>query len=164
MPASSASPSPPSLGTRGEGWFVLQLALMAAVVGTAFTGVYWPDRAEGVLTVLGLIAAALGLVLLAVAVASLGAALTVLPKPRDRGGLVQSGIYRVVRHPIYGAILLIAVGWSLAESPLSLLPTALLAIVFDLKARLEESWLEQRYPTYAGYRARTPHRFVPGLY
>jgi protein-S-isoprenylcysteine O-methyltransferase Ste14 len=162
MPASSALRRP--LGRRGEGWVVLQLVLMAGIVGTAFTGVYWPDRAEGVLTVLGLVATTLGLVLLAVSVASLGASLTMLPKPRDRGGLVQSGIYRVVRHPVYGAILVIATGWSFVESPLGLIPTALLAVLFDFKARLEESWLEQRYPDYAGYRARTPHRFVPGLY
>lgn len=155
---------PRSLGRRGEGWLVLQLLAMAAIVGTAFTGVYWPSDIAGALTVLGLVIAALGLVLLVVAAVSLGAAMTVLPKPRERGNLVQSGIYRAVRHPVYGAVLLIALGWSLAESPLGLIPTALLAVIFDLKARLEEAWLEERYPGYAGYRSQTPRRFVPGVY
>jgi protein-S-isoprenylcysteine O-methyltransferase Ste14 len=155
---------PPSFGRRGEGWLVLQLLAMAAIVGTAFTGVYWPSAIAGALTVLGLVIAALGLVLLVVAAVSLGAAMTVLPKPRERGNLVQSGIYRAVRHPVYGAVLLIALGWSLAESPLGLIPTALLAVIFDLKARLEEAWLEEQYPGYAGYRNQTPRRFVPGVY
>jgi protein-S-isoprenylcysteine O-methyltransferase Ste14 len=61
-------------------------------------------------------------------------------------------------------VLLLAIGWSLAESPLGLIPTALLAVVFDLKARVEERWLEEKLPEYAQYRERTPRRFVPGLY
>jgi protein-S-isoprenylcysteine O-methyltransferase Ste14 len=142
---------------------VVQLLLMAAVVGTAFTGVYWPHRVEGVLTVFGLITAAFGVALLLVAAISLGASLTVLPKPPARGNLVQTGVYGAVRHPVYGAVLLIALGWSLVESPLGLIPTALLAVVFDLKARLEEAWLQERYPAYGRYRDETPRRFVPGL-
>jgi len=34
---------------------------------------------------------------------------------------------------------------------------------FDLKSRREERWLEERYPGYAAYRART-RRLIPGLY
>jgi protein-S-isoprenylcysteine O-methyltransferase Ste14 len=161
MPASSRLPD---LGRRGEGWFVVQLLLMAAVVATAFTGVYWPHRLEGVLTILGLISAAFGVALLLIAAISLGASLTVMPKPPERGDLVQHGVYRAVRHPVYGAVLLMALGWSLVESPLGLIPTALLAVLFDLKARVEEAWLEKRYPEYAAYRQTTPCRFVPGLY
>ena len=161
MPASSRLPE---LGSRGEGWVALQVLLLGATVGSGFTGVYWPHRLEGVLAVFGLVVGLVGLALLLVAALSLGASLTVLPKPREAGGLVQSGVYRAVRHPVYGAVLLIALGWSLAESPLGLIPTALLAIVFDFKARLEEAWLQERHPDYAGYRERTPRRFVPGVY
>lgn len=164
MLASSRLPSPPSLGKRGEGWLVLQVLAMAAVIATAFTGVYWPSSVAGVFTVLGLVLVAVGVVFLLVAAVSLGASMTVLPKPRERGKLVRSGIYRLVRHPVYGAVLLIALGASLAESPLGLIPTALLAVIFDLKARLEEAWLEERYPDYAGYRSETTRRFVPGVY
>ncbi|HEX6491499.1 MAG TPA: isoprenylcysteine carboxylmethyltransferase family protein [Gaiellaceae bacterium] len=161
MPASSRLPE---LGRRGEGWVLLQSLLLVCIVATGFTGVYWPRGVEGVLAVLGLVVALIGLSLLLVAALSLGASLTVLPKPRERGGLVQSGIYRAVRHPVYGAVLLLALGWSLAESPLGLIPTLLLAIVFDLKARLEEAWLQERHPDYALYRKQTPRRFVPGVY
>ena len=59
---------------------------------------------------------------------------------------------------------MIGLGWSLAEAPLGLAPTALLATLFDLKARREEAWLIERFPTYAAYRAGTPRRFVPWLY
>jgi protein-S-isoprenylcysteine O-methyltransferase Ste14 len=159
-----ASSRLPELGPRGEGWFAVQLALMGAVIGTAFTGIYWPGGVSDILSVLGFVAIAAGLVLIAAAALSLGALVSVFPRPRAGGKLVQSGIYRVVRHPVYGALILIALGWSLAESPLGLIPTALLAVFFDLKARVEEAWLEERFTDYASYRERTPSRFLPGLY
>jgi protein-S-isoprenylcysteine O-methyltransferase Ste14 len=163
MPASSRLPN---LGARGEGWFAIQLALIALVGLSALIGVYWPDSVAGVFVVLGLVLIALALVLLAFAGLSLvvARAITVFPRPREESALAQRGAYRVVRHPVYGAILLIAVGWSLALAPLGLVPAVLLAIVFDLKARLEEAWLTERHPDYAAYRARTPRRFVPGVY
>ena len=69
-----------------------------------------------------------------------------------------------MRHPVYGGAILLGLGWSLADAPLGLIPTALLVLLFDLKARREEAWLSERFPRYAAYRARTPRRFVPWLY
>ena len=157
---------PPSLGSRGEGWVAIQTALLVLVGLSALLGVYWPDAITGVLVVLGLVLIAVALVLLAFAGISLllARAVTVFPRPREQSALAQRGAYRVVRHPVYGAILLIAIGWSLALAPLGLIPTTLLALVFDLKARLEEAWLAERHPDYAVYCERTPRRFVPGIY
>jgi len=94
----------------------------------------------------------------------LGSSFTPLPRPRARTRLRQGGIFRLVRHPVYGGVFLIGLGWSFADAPLGLVPTALLAVLFDLKARREETWLIERFPEYALYRARTPRRFVPWLY
>ena len=169
MPASSPSPSrrtPPRLGRRGGGWVALQSALIVLIVLSALTGVYWPDAVAGIFVVVGLGLILLGLVLLALAAVALlrARSTTVFPRPREAASVAQTGVYRRVRHPVYGAVLLMAVGASLAESPLGLIPTALLAALFDLKARVEEAWLEERLPTYARYRQSTPRRFVPGVY
>jgi protein-S-isoprenylcysteine O-methyltransferase Ste14 len=139
---------------------------MVLVGVSALTGVYWPDSVAGVFVVIGLVLILAGFVLLAAAGVSLLVArsTTVFPRPREGAMLADSGVYRRVRHPVYGAVLLIALGWSLAESPLGLLPTAALAVVFDLKARVEEAWLEERFAGYSQYRERTPRRFVPGVY
>jgi protein-S-isoprenylcysteine O-methyltransferase Ste14 len=163
MPVSSRLPS---LGRRGEGWFAIQLVLMVLVGLAAVAGVYWPDSVTGLFVIFGLTLIAAALVLFALAGVSLlvARAATVFPRPREQSALAQRGVYRVVRHPIYGAILLIALGWSLAVAPLGLIPTLLLAVVFDLKARIEEAWLADRHPDYAAYRERTPRRFVPGVY
>ena len=139
---------------------------MVLVGVSALTGVYWPDSVAGVFVVVGLALILAGFVLLATAgIALLLARSTaVFPRPREGAMLADTGVYRRVRHPVYGAVLLIALGWSLVESPLGLLPTAALAVVFDLKARVEEAWLEERFPGYSQYRDRTTRRFVPGVY
>jgi protein-S-isoprenylcysteine O-methyltransferase Ste14 len=145
---------------------VLQSALIVLIGLSALTGVYWADAVAGILVVVGLVLILAGLVLLALAAVALVRvrSTTVFPRPRDAAAVAETGVYRSVRHPVYGAVLLMAVGWSLAESPLGLIPTVLLAIVFDLKARVEETWLEERLPAYARYRQSTPRRFVPGVY
>jgi protein-S-isoprenylcysteine O-methyltransferase Ste14 len=153
----------PELGRRGEGWVALQLVLFAAIAGCGFTGVYWPHAAESFLAVLGLVVAVAGAAVLGSGVVALGSSFTALPRPHPRAEFRQGGPYRLVRHPIYGAVILIGVGWSTAEAPLGLIPTALLVAVLDLKARREEVWLAERYPEYAAYRERT-WRLVPWLY
>jgi protein-S-isoprenylcysteine O-methyltransferase Ste14 len=150
----------PALGPRGEGWVVLQTVLFFAIAICGLVGVYWPSSAESYLAVLGILLAVAGLTVVLVAALTLGRAFTPLPRPR-RGVLRQHGIYGVVRHPVYGGVLLLALGWSLAEAPLALVPTALLALLFELKSRREEVWLVERYPDYTAYRERTPHRFIP---
>ena len=39
----------PELGSRGEGWLVLQLLLGAAIAGSGFVSVYWPGWADSFL-------------------------------------------------------------------------------------------------------------------
>ena len=166
MSASSRSPDLPRLGPRGEGWVAIQLALIVLVPLSALTGVYWPERVAGAFTVVGIVLILIGLLLLLLAFArlTLARAMTVFPRPREHAALSERGVYRLVRHPIYGGLILMALGASLVESPLALIPAGLLAVVVDIKARLEEEWLVERQPGYAAYRERTPRRFVPGLY
>ena len=142
---------------------MLQLLVFAAIVACGFAGVDWPEGPARPLAITGIIVAACGSVLLILGVRALGDSFTPLPRPRALAELRRDGIYGRVRHPIYGGVLLLALGWSVAWAPLGLAPTALLAVVFELKARREEAWLAELHPEYAGYRARTPRRFVPWL-
>jgi protein-S-isoprenylcysteine O-methyltransferase Ste14 len=102
-----------------------------------------------------------GAVLGVLGVRRLGSSFTPVPLPRKHAGLRRDGIYKRVRHPIYGGLIVFMLGWSLCHSPVALAPTALLAAVFELKSRREELWLTERYPEYADYRAATPRRFIP---
>ncbi len=74
---------------------------------------------------------------------------------------MQTGVYGIVRHPIYGGVIIGSVGWGLlTASPVALATAVVLFAFFDLKSRREEAWLERRFPNYAAYRARTP-RLIP---
>ena len=147
-------------GQRGTRRFPLAIASTATSAGA---GVYWPGSVESFVAVLGLLIAVVGALLGVCGVLSLGRSFTPLPRPRARTRLRQGGIFRLVRHPVYGGAILIGLGWSLADAPLGLVPTALLAVLIDRKAQRAETWLIERFPDYALYRAHTPHRFVWNL-
>jgi protein-S-isoprenylcysteine O-methyltransferase Ste14 len=157
----------PDLGPRGEGWVALQVVGFALVAGA---GLLLPGAAGDPLATL---VPALGGLLIwaggALALWGLGGlqeanALTAVPHPRAGARLVDSGAYRLVRHPIYGGLILGALGWAMVRLSLpALLAAVYLVAVFELKRRREEAWLMERYPTYAAYRHRT-RALIPFLY
>lgn len=80
------------------------------------------------------------------------------------GGLVTSGPYRFVRHPIYAAIILfLAASVCSHPSPLTI-SLGLLAFAGALiRLFCEESLLVERYPEYREY-ARHTRRLLPGVW
>ena len=134
---------------------VLQLALIAAIA--------WPWSAASFHPA--------GLAPIAVAIALGAWTLTanrlgnfsVFPEPLARAKLVTGGPYRHVRHPMYLAVLLAAlgcvVGWSTWIHAAVLVA---LAAVLHVKAGVEERALLARFPEYRAYRDRTP-RILPFL-
>jgi len=90
--------------------------------------------------------------------------LSPLPYPRDSATLVQTGPFRIVRHPMYSGAILMAFGWSLAVQGLLTFGYALLMFVlFDMKARREEAWLSERFPEYSCYQERT-RKLIPFVF
>ena len=153
----------PDLGRRGEGWVALQAVLFVAVIATGSAGPFWagPARAIGALAGLALIAAGVALI---AGVVGLRRQLTAFPRPVADGELIEGGAFGLVRHPMYGGLVLLAVGWGLLTASVPTLLCALvLALFFDLKSRREEAWLGEVFPTYAEYRRRTP-RLIPWIY
>ena len=102
-----------------------------------------------------------GCILMFAGTFSLGRNLTPSPVPKRSASLVRQGIYRHVRHPIYGGILLIVWGITLPFLHLpSLAWAAGLLLFFHLKASFEEQRLASRFPEYEEYRGTT-WRFLP---
>ena len=150
-------------GTRGEWWVVGQGVLMPAVV---FAPPVWrwvaPGRALWV--ALGVALVALGLGLAARAMRDLGPNLSPLPRPRRDAVLVTTGAFVRARHPIYGGMIIAALGWALWRgSGLHLLLAAILAVYMSAKARHEEELLVARFDGYAAYRNRTK-RLIPWIF
>ena len=159
----------PSLGPRGEGWVVLQSVLLVAIPLAA-----WRVSLDGLVETPPIAAMrAVGTVALlaGLAVIVLGAgylrrerSFSVLPRPLASGGLVETGPYRFVRHPVYAGLILATFGVALIRVSWLVAALALaLALVLDMKRRREEAWLLERFEGYAGYRARTK-ALVPFVY
>ena len=140
---------------------MLQLVLIAAVLVLGVLAPGWPEGARWWLKGAGVMSVVGGALVLVLAGRALGSGFTPFPKPAVGGALVEVGPYAVVRHPVYSGGLLVAVGISLALSPLALAASGALAVVWGLKASVEERLLRERYPAYGEYCSRTRHRLVP---
>ncbi len=144
-----------------------QLVLLLAVAVSGALALPAPELAGGLRLASAVIGAALvaaGGWLVLRGLAGLGPNLVAVPYPRRGGHLVETGIYARLRHPIYAGIVAGSIGWGLlAASLLTFGLAILLGAWFDLKARREERWLAEAYPSYAAYAART-RRFLPGVY
>lgn len=154
----------PSLGPRGEGWAALQLVLYGLVAAGGLWGGEWSRGARTPLRVAALVLGGVGLLMLILAAGRLGRALTPYPRPRESSNLASTGIYSLVRHPIYGGVLALSIAWSLWTSPIAMLATSLVAVFLELKSRREEVWLLRRYPEYSEYRRRVKRRFLPAVW
>lgn len=155
-------------GRRGEWYVVAQVALLALVfIGprspTGWSA--WPAGLAAPARLIGIVAIALGSVLLLTGGFKLGRPdLTPLPYPREGGMLRQSGPYAIVRHPMYAGAVAIAFGWALLVQGTLTLVYALAMLGFaDIKATREEQWLLGRYPEYAEYRRRV-RKLIPFVY
>jgi protein-S-isoprenylcysteine O-methyltransferase Ste14 len=155
----------PALGPRGEGWFLLQIVFIAAVVAAGLLyGANWSGAPRFAASTAGIVLIVGGLAVGYLGFRNLDRSMSPMPRPSETSVLIQDGIYRRLRHPIYASVILLAFGWSLLTASLvALLLAIALALLLDLKARREEVWLRERYPGYAAYAERT-RRFVPGIY
>ncbi len=154
-------------GARGE-WFLVAQAVLFGLVafGPARLGPVpaWPDGVAAALRWPGVALMAAGAVLAVGGVLKLGDSLTALPYPKDCSRLVTTWPYSVVRHPIYSGLIVGALGVALWRGGwLPVLYALLLLGFFDVKSRLEERWLAQKYPDYPEYRARV-RKLIPWVY
>ncbi|HTP54678.1 MAG TPA: isoprenylcysteine carboxylmethyltransferase family protein [Thermoplasmata archaeon] len=112
----------------------------------------------------GILLAACGGVLFVQAARALGEKMTPVVQVRSGSAFVQSGPYRYVRHPVYTAIVAVALGNALlfVSAPLALLG-AVLAGVATYRARAEEDLLGSDEGYGAAYREYVDRtgRFLP---
>jgi protein-S-isoprenylcysteine O-methyltransferase Ste14 len=111
--------------------------------------------------IIGMLLTATGSMVLIFALVQLNKNLTPFPSPKESGKLVQTGLYKYIRHPIYSGILLLATGISFYYcSVWKLTITGLLVILFYFKSVYEEVLLSKKYIEYVKYKENTG-RFLP---
>ena len=144
--------------TKGNVLVVLQFALIAAILLMASDEVNVPWIFIG-----GVLFIAPGIIILFFSIKQLGGSLTANPVPRESGRLIETGLYKYVRHPIYTGLLLATLGSCVQSmAVVKFFFWFLLLVVLIYKARFEEKLLAAKYSTYTDYMKRTG-RFVPRL-
>jgi protein-S-isoprenylcysteine O-methyltransferase Ste14 len=155
-------------GEKGEYWVIGQIILF---VGFMLLPIYpvidlndlsplWQYTSWGLTGIFGLMAT----ILLIAGSLKLGKNLTPLPHPKNDGELVTSGVYGVVRHPIYSGVIFLAIAYSCWQwSLIHMIGAIIFLLFFDIKARKEESWLSSKFADYDAYRSQVK-KLIPGLY
>ncbi|MEM6516818.1 MAG: isoprenylcysteine carboxylmethyltransferase family protein [Bacteroidota bacterium] len=135
----------------------LQVLLFAAYIfEVRFFDFSLPDW----LRYFGLLMSILGILIGLGAVLQLNKNLSPFPTPKTGSKLIVNGFYAFSRHPIYHAILLCALGYSVFSSSIYKgIITIFLFILFTKKSAYEEKLLENRFKEYKAYKKKT-RRFL----
>jgi protein-S-isoprenylcysteine O-methyltransferase Ste14 len=113
-----------------------------------------PDLATAAVTAIGLIIVLSGKI-------SLGRSFGLMPANR---GIVSSGVYRLVRHPIYAGYLITHVGFIIAHAtPLNMAILVVADLALVVRAMQEEHTLALD-PLYAEYQQKVRWRVMPGIF
>jgi protein-S-isoprenylcysteine O-methyltransferase Ste14 len=155
-------------GNRGEYWVIAQAVLLlvfALIPPNRLSSIeldasVW-QYASWILTA---IFGVLAIVFLSRSLLDLGQNLTPLPHPRDNGQLVKTGIYGLVRHPMYSGVIYLALAYaSWQMSWVHFVGSIVLLVFFDAKSRKEEVWLTEKFSDYADY-STAVKKLIPGIY
>ena len=149
-----------NFGDRGGWWVVAQVGLFGLIL------LALRRNADPVVAIqiVGWTAIALALLLGGSGMWMIRRRITAMPAPLDGAVLMDGGPYGLVRHPIYGGVILGFVGLTTKGGNVYALGLSLLLIpFFYAKSRHEERLLEAQFPEYDEYRLRVTRRVLPWL-
>lgn len=151
--------------------------ILLAFMATAFMGVpavaaldvfHWHVLPSPPLPLasVGLVVFTLGWMIIALALRANAFAVTVIRLQNERQHtVVDTGVYSVVRHPMYAGSPLVQVGLSLwLGSYTAALAAAIPLGLLMVRIGLEERLLRRELPGYRAYAARVPYRVLPGIW
>lgn len=151
---------------------VLLLSVMATYAGlVAFAALdvfrlNWIGRPQPAISISGLILFVIGWWIVTLALETNKFAARVVRYQEERlHTVVDTGVYSIVRHPMYAGLVLVMVGmclWlqSYAAALAAIIPGSILA----LRIVIEERLLRQELKGYEAYVSRVRHRLIPGLW
>lgn len=161
--------SDPDSRFRGEGRSRMEVHARRRRVGTLLVGAQFllvglcvlpvgPVLGIGPWPALGMAGLVLSAVVGLLALAAMGSDTRVHPVPAEAARLRTNGIYSVIRHPMYAAVLLACAGVTLGSARLlSLIALIALGLVLSAKARFEDRLLSERFGwQFAVYASRVP--------
>ena len=155
-------------GDRGEYWVIAQgilLIIFALIPPNILTLIDLDTSAwQYPKWILTAIFSILAMIFLGRSLFDLGQNLTPLPHPRDDGQLVKTGVYRLVRHPLYSGVIYLALAYASWQiSWVHLVGSIGLFVFFDAKSRTEEVWLTEKFSDYINYSTGVK-KLIPWIY
>ena len=148
----------PPLRVTPNPWFWL-LAFVASYGILAFTS-FAPNGTPLVPSFVSGGLAVLSALIMIFARLSLGRSIGYVPANR---GIITTGAYRFVRHPIYTGMFIGLAGFLLRSyTPVNLLLGLTVILLFMIKSVVEESFLKDD-PEYAAYLRQVRSRWFPGI-
>lgn len=114
--------------------------------------------------VLGIILVIVGVLMGLLSVIQLNKNLSPFPTPINGGELIETGLYKYIRHPIYTSILSALAGYGLySGSAYKILIAITLLVLFFYKSQYEEKKLSFVFNDYPEYMKKTG-RFLPKIF
>ena len=102
---------------------------------------------------LGSLIIIIAFIIMLVSIKDLGRNLSPFPRPINNSNLVNTGIYRFMRHPMYYSLIFISIGVFIIKlSIYYLFLTISLALIIKFKITLEEKYLINKFKNYLVYK------------
>ena len=146
----------------GSRWVLAQFLLLVFIgLAVAFLG----GSPQPATTIIAAILFVLGQGMAVAAALKMRQYITAHPAPAPGAKLLADGIYGMVRHPMYGGVLLMAGAFAVFDlNVLAAVLTLALGGVFYGKSMYEEGLLTATFLGYADYVERVPRRFIPWVF
>jgi protein-S-isoprenylcysteine O-methyltransferase Ste14 len=142
---------------------LLQKLCVIVVVGPLFIAPLFPQNRFNISPYFslpaGILLFVIGWIIIIFAFLKIG----VIPAIRKKTNLITSGIYSVIRHPIYSGTLIAVLGWSiLFKSIILIVYFPLLFLLYLVGTVYEERNLIEQYgDEYIRYKKKVTKRFIP---
>lgn len=122
---------------------------------------FWEFQIPSYLETAFLVLACFGIGIVLLSFIQLNTSLSPFPTPRKGSQLVNTGLYKLVRHPIYTGIFLTLFGYgTYSASAYRIIISLILLVIFCFKSNYEEERLVEIFPDYREYQKSTG-RFLP---
>jgi protein-S-isoprenylcysteine O-methyltransferase Ste14 len=135
----------------------LVLFLIYLISTPAYPLKYDSKIAENIFFIITLV----GILLIGISLLLLNKNLTPFPTPKQDSELIKTGVYKIIRHPIYTGLILTTFFYALySHSLVKIVIAIILFILFYFKSKYEESLLCIKFPDYYNY-IKHSYRFFP---
>jgi protein-S-isoprenylcysteine O-methyltransferase Ste14 len=137
------------------------VSIQFVLFGCYLTDVDWKLSLPDSIQKIGLFVSVWGLLILSLALLQLNKNLSPFPTPKNSAVLIQLGLYKWVRHPIYSGIIFMLMGYAVYQTSIyKLCITGILMFLFHIKTNYEEQQLTKKFPEYVAYKRKTGKFFI----